>query len=522
MWEPAPREESDAILTPGVSPMGTDRFEISAEIRRTLHVVRRGWWIVAACVVVAAAVAYAVAARKADVYQASAQLLIQPDASAVSLPNAPGTVVDPTRARATALQLVTIGQVAERVAYRLHPRDPGASVTTASSGDSDVVSVNASDRYPKEAAALANAYAASYIAFRRQVNQARYLEAAAVIRNRLAHVHGNTQAAQQNASLLHDQINRLNLLADTQAGDAQLVQPASVPFAAAPNHRLRYALVGALFGLIVGLGLAFLRDRLQGRISREEDLADLAPGVPVIGYVPGARGRAALELIGDGIQDLCTSLQTLGLSAASNGNGNGRGGGRSILVTSATAQDGKSTTALNLALALEQREESVLLVEADLRRPKLSTIAPFDARRPGLSKVLTGKSELPDARQMVSFEPARGTAGAPFVALSGELPVVAAGRASQKPQVIISERSVEELLTRARQHADHVVIDGPPIGMVADMLPFARQVDGVLAVVRLGHTRPRELRRMLNLLQTAGVKPMGLVVVGAEPTPYYH
>ncbi len=493
--------------------MATDRLEIASELRHTLQVLQRGWWMIALCVVVAAAVAYAVAAGKPSEYQASAQLLIQPDASAVSLPNAPGTVVDPTRARATALQLVTIPQVAQRVATRYHRRDLSASLSTSSSGDSDVVSVNASDRYPQEAAALANAYAGAYIAFRRQVNQARYLEAAAVIRNRLAHVQGGTPGGQQNMALLRDQINRLNLLADTQTGDAQLVQPAGVPFAAAPDHRVRYGLLGAIFGLIVGVGLAFLRDRVRGRIHREEELAELAPGIPIIGYVPGARGRGALELMGDGIQDLCTSLQTL----SPNGNGNGH----SLLVTSATAQDGKSTTALNLALALEQRQESVLLVEADLRRPKLSSIVPLDGRRPGLSRVLAGKSALPDARQTVSFEPARGPGGAPFIALRGELPVIAAGHVSQKPQVLISERSVGTLLSGARQHADHVVVDGPPIGMVADMLPFARQVDGVIAVVRLGHTRPRELRRMLNQLQTASVKPLGLVVVGAEPTPYY-
>jgi capsular exopolysaccharide synthesis family protein len=494
-----------------------DRFEISTELRHTLRVLRRQAWIIVLCVVVAAGVAYAVAAHKRPVYKATAQLLIQADSSPLSLPNTPSIVQDPTRARATALALVTIPGVAARAYAQAHARDTAASVATSSPGDSDIVQITASDHYRQEAAAVANAFANQYIEFRSQANAARFRSAAAVIRSKLTQVtaasagHPTTPAHQLDVGLLRSQINRLNLEADTQTGDAQLIQQADVPGGAAPDHPIRYGLLGALFGLLLGLALAFLRERLQNRIAREEDLADLAPGIPVIGYVPGARGRGGLAHVGEGIQSLATSLDAISPNGA----------GRSLLVTSATAQDGKSTTAVNLALALGERQESVLLVEADLRRPKLASMTELDKRRPGLSGVLAGKATLADARQEASFEPARGSSGQPHVALRGDLPVVAAGPSSQKPHTLINERSVAALLSGAREQAENVVVDGPPIGVVADMLPFARQVDGVVVVVRLDHTRPRQLRRLVAQLKTAGVTPLGMVVIGAESPDYY-
>jgi succinoglycan biosynthesis transport protein ExoP len=508
--------------------MDGERPEIAQEIRQVLRVLRRQAWIILLCVIVGGGVAYGLAARKKQVYQASAQLLIQAYSPDLALPNTPALFSDPTRARATAAQLITSSQVGRRVLAALHLSSVSASVSTSFSGDSDVISINVQDRSAQEAALLANAFAAQYVAFRRGTNAARFLAAATAIEAKLAREkvvlppahpkQGATRglspallAHDQALGLLHDQARRLRLYAATQTGDAQIVQRAGVPGAQLPGHKVRDGLLGAGFGLLLGLALAFLREKLSDRITREDDLATIAPDLPVIGYIPSGRSRRWTAVIGEGFHNL-----SAGLGSIPSG-----GGGRSILVTSAMAEDGKSTTAVNLALALGERQESVLLVDADLRRPKVSDGSNLNAQTPGLSGILGGMQSFDDAVERATFEPTRGSADGPRIALNGELRLIPAGGPAARPQTLFNERSVERFVTGVRALAQNVIIDGPPLGLVADMLPVAKKVDGVLVVVRLDHTRPRPLKRLLKQLSNAGVKPIGLVVIGAETGEYY-
>jgi Mrp family chromosome partitioning ATPase len=101
--------------------------------------------------------------------------------------------------------------------------------------------------------------------------------------------------------------------------------------------------------------------------------------------------------------------------------------------------------------------------------------------------------------------------------------VLPAGRTSTAPQRLITESSARALLEQAREDDRYAVIDGPPLGLFGDMLPVARHVDGVIVVVRLYHTRRRGLRTLRRQLETAGVRPIGLVIVGtgADSANFY-
>jgi Mrp family chromosome partitioning ATPase len=103
----------------------------------------------------------------------------------------------------------------------------------------------------------------------------------------------------------------------------------------------------------------------------------------------------------------------------------------------------------------------------------------------------------------------------PLVAVPGDVSVLPAGRTSTAPQRLITEQSAQTLLDQARDDDRYTVIDGPPLGLFGDMLPLARHVDGVIIVVRLYHSRKRSLRTLLRQLETAGVRPIGYVVIGA-------
>lgn len=510
--------------------MNRDRHEIATELRQLLRVLVRQGWVVVLCVLVAGGVGYYLASREKDVYEANAQMLVQAYSPDLTLPNTAAAFSDPTRARATALQLATIPQISERVRSQLHVIRPDATITTSAAGDSDVITVKARAPTAREAADYANAYATQYIAYRREINQQRYNTAADVIREKLDRLKSkalaksgtptpkNDPTAQrkgerhQALEQLRKQIDRLHVLSATQTGGAQIVQPALPPNEPVAGKELRNGLIGGFAGLILGLTLILLRERLRDRVSSEDDLAALAPGIPVLGYVPSGRGKRATGRIAEGFHNLATSVRGL----------KSDGGPRTILVTSADAQDGKSTTAMNLALDLEQRGANPLYVEGDMRRPALDKAAELDAPTDGLRAVLSGTRSLDESVGTAMFAPGtRSRSGAPRVALGGRLNVLPAGTGDQQPQTILGDRSASALLARARERAGYVVIDGPPLGIVGDMLPVAKRVDAVIVVVRLGHTRSRRLRRLLEQLANADVTPTGIVVLGAETGEYY-
>lgn len=520
------------------------------EWRHALRVLRRQAWIIALCVLVAAGVAYGLAHKQSIRYEATAGLLVQPNAQDLALPNAAALFTDPTRGRATAVQLITSPEVGRLVVAQLHPKNFDTKISATASGDSDVVSVTAVAPTPLEAAQLANAYASQYIVFSRATNQARYLAAAQQVDAQLAAekakgpggTPGARRARDLSLQVLRQQRDRLHLTAAAQTGDAQIVTPASFPSQPLPRKEMRDTLLGAGFGLLLGLGLAFLRDRLSERITHEHQLAELAAGIPVVGYMPVGRSRRWTAAIAEASNSLSVSLDTYGFARAAESTrpvaaaqavgapqavayaqrAGAADGGRTLLVTSAMAEDGKSTTAVNLALASRERGHSVLLVDADLRLGTLDATSSLDAASRGLAGILAGKQHANEVVQTATFEPTPRAARGPRVALSGELKLIPSGGPVERPQTLFTGRAVDDLLRDVRAMADTVIIDGPPLGIVADMLPVSTLVDGVLVVVRLEHTRPRALKRLLEQLATAGVKPVGLVVIGAETGEYYY
>jgi len=244
-------------------------------------------------------------------------------------------------------------------------------------------------------------------------------------------------------------------------------------------------------------------------VKTEEDVANVLSGVPVLATVPrwrpGSRWRREAA---EGYNNLGVSVRSLNGRTAS-----------SYLVTSAVGEDGKSTTALNLALALGREGRNAVLVDGDLRRPQLTEMinAP---RGGGFVNVLAGETQLGEAATRQQFKTAeknglrRGRRPLPTV--QGEVSVLPAGRTTIAPQRVITEASAQALVEQARAEDRYAVIDGPPLGLFGDMLPLARHVDGVIVVVRLYHTRKRGLRNMRRQLETAGVRPIGVVIVGTH------
>ena len=487
-----------------------DRRDIADEVRRFARMLRDQAWIVLLCIAVAVLAAAIYESSKETAYQAQSKVLLVQDDPNATLQGT-GFFLDPVRQRATALELITGPNVAARAARQLNRKGGLAAVHASASGDSNVVTIFAVSRDPKLSAQTADAYAKQYVEFRRDAVRARYDQALADVRDRVRRLQAS-QSPTSGAQLkqLGAQAQQLSLLASTRLPDATVIQRANGVAVAQKPRWSRNLLLAAIGGLLIGLALAFIRDRLDDRIKTEEDLADVLPGVPVLTAIPRWRpGQRWRREASEGYFNLGVALRSRNGSVPAS---------TSYLITSALGEDGKSTTALNLALALGREGRNALLVDGDLRRPRVTEMlgAP---KGDGFAKVLDGQSTLEDAVSRQQFH-ANGQKNGirrgrkPLVTVQGDVSVLPAGRTSNAPQRLITEQTAHELLEQAREQDRFTVIDGPPLGLFGDMLPIARQVDGVVVVVKLYHSRRRALRNMLRQLDTAGLRPVGVVLIG--------
>jgi capsular exopolysaccharide synthesis family protein len=180
-------------------------------------------------------------------------------------------------------------------------------------------------------------------------------------------------------------------------------------------------------------------------------------------------------------------------------------GARVILITGPSASEGKSTTALNLASSLALSGSKVILIEADLRRPALAGVLDTKPARGGVVSVLIENIKLRDA---LTVTPNYGQ----------NLQLLLADYEGGWIAELFSIPAANRMIDEARQLADYVVIDSPPLNEVVDALPLARKSDDVLIVVRLGKSRLDRIGQLGELLAENGIRPVGFAVVGV-PRP---
>lgn len=174
---------------------------------------------------------------------------------------------------------------------------------------------------------------------------------------------------------------------------------------------------------------------------------------------------------------------------------------RTLVVTSAEPQDGKSTTAVNLAVALAEQGLRVLLAEADQRRPVLHRVLRAE-RAPGLSDILSGRAVVAEALRHVPL-PEHAT---------GQLDFLPGGRAVPNPAELAGSAAMRMLLADLAARYDAVVLDTPPLSMVTDGAVTGTLVDGVIVVARMGKTNRDSLRRAVDELRAVGAPVVGLVL----------
>jgi capsular exopolysaccharide synthesis family protein len=473
-------------------------------LTRYVETLRERLWLVVAAVAITTGVAIAYVVFASKTYEAEADLLITPISSSDTTIQGLPVIVqssDPTRDVETASRLVTNIDVATRVHDQLGTGQSARSlledVTAQPVANSTIVAVKGSAGSPEAARALANAFAEQAVA-----------EQTDAVHKAIQSVLPGIEARVRRENLpptdpLRATAAQYQQLLSGPTPDMHLSTPAELPTSpASPRVKLSLA-AGLIGGLVLGVLAAFASQALDPRLRREEQLRRLYR-LPILARIPKESGRSGQPLSPLNLSPATgEAYRTLrGLLTTSR-----RGAGtepRAILVTGSSPSEGKTTTAVNLAASLAAAGHSVVLIEADLRRP---AIAAALGTRPH-SGVVSVLIESVDLRDALVTSPVLGA----------NLGLLLADYEGGWISELFALPAAGELIAEARKLADYVVIDSPPLTDVIDALPLASYVDDVLLVVRIGKTNLRKLTNLGELLTENGIRPAGFAVIGT-PRP---
>ncbi len=357
-------------------------------------------------------------------------------------------------------RLATSSRVLERVIDELDlestPRDLARSIAITIPQDTVILDVVATSSQPDRAAAIANS------------------------------------VAEQLALVV------LDVGADSVDGaatiSASVIDDAVAPTVQTVPNKTRDAILAAAIGLLLGVLAAFIATIADTRVRNEAAVARVTD-LPVLGIVTRAkRGTGAALVVArephDPVTEDMRRIQSALAFAALDGKS------RRLLITSSSPGEGKSTFASNLALTLADAGERTLVVDADLRRPRVDELFGIDGSV-GLTTTLMGEVELEDA--IVAW---RGTG--PDVLTSGALP--------PNPATIVTSQAFRSLLDSASERYDAVIIDSPPVLTVADSNLLAPLADGVVIVVDSSKTRRPQLANTVRSIESAGGRILGIVL----------
>jgi Mrp family chromosome partitioning ATPase len=474
--------------------------------------------LIAVIVALAVGASVAYSAAKTPVYQASASVSYQDETYALGLVglNAPATQTSDQLAAAGADTIIQ-PSVAQRVARMIHsPLSADVllgSVSATVQPNSNLVVIQASASTPEQAQRLANAFA----------------QAGAAATN--AHVRSLYDAAYRAAvtqlpatgnradPLVAQDASRLRVLSKI-ATAAQVVKPADLPATPSSPRPVRDAALAGLLGLVVALLAAFVRDSFDRRLRTPGDV-EQAMGLPLVGQVrvealgrsPRGKGAPSAEPIDwELFQILRRNVEFIESDHPI----------RSVAVTSALPEEGKTTVAAFLAFTSAAAGKRTLLIEGDLRRPMLARRLNL-AKTPGVTDLVLGQCVLSDVIQDVEFGDPLSSNGhgpsqptgdaAPF---RHHLSVIPAGSVSHHPIEVLRSKAMSAMLTEVFDTFDLVVLDTAPLLSVVDTLELVPSVDAAVMCVRVDRTTRQQAGAGKAALERLPPRPTGLVVTGTR------
>jgi polysaccharide biosynthesis transport protein len=476
------------------------------ELRDYLNVVQRRWKVVAVAVLVVVGVALVASLTQTPRYRSEAEVLVRQAPTAVSLGDEAATGT--ARSLANEVRQAEATAVVDEVRAAVGD-EPDLDVRADS--DADVLHFAASSSDATRAASAADAYAQAFIAQRRQGLVADYLASGEVLQERMTDLDAEIASLgvgdERRIASLEAQRQRYGELLDSlllsaelaQGSGAQVIRPAELadgPFEPTTTRNVVLALV---VGLVLGVGAAFLIEYLDTSLRTEDDLQAASGGLATLAVVPELttwKSGDQPHLItreqpqspsSEAYRALRTSVQFLGIDRTIG----------TIGFTSASPGDGKTTTAANLAVACARAGQRVVLVDCDLRKPRVHEFFGL-SNAMGFTTVLLGEASLETAAHRIADEPG--------------LVVITSGPVPPDPSELLSGKRARSLVSAVAAQADLVIIDSPPVLAVADPLVVAGMVDGMILVASAGRSARDDIGRAVEQLQLVEAPMLGTVL----------
>lgn len=427
------------------------------DVRAYLTVLRRNLLLIAACVALVVAVVGLVTYRTTPMYESSARVFVSSSQADTTEAYAGGLLSEQRVAGYVVLvdSSVLAEQVRDWLGVDLTTEELSDMVEARAVQDTGVLELSVRAEDPELARLLAQTYAEELIVLSEEIETPRGREDSPV--------------------------------------KATIIDPADLPREAVSPKPTQNLALALLFGLVLGAAAALLRELLDTSIKTPDDFAATTEA-PLMGSIILESGSNRGTLVSDldvqaprveAFRVLRTNLSFVDVDQPT----------KVFVVTSAVQQEGKTSTAVNLALSLAQTGAKVLLVDADLRRPRIGEVLGLDDAI-GVTTVLLGRVGLDEAVQRHALT---------------ELDVLTSGVTPPNAAELLQSKAMASLLEQLRKRYDVVIIDSPPLLPVTDAALIAAQVDGALMVLRYGRTTRDQLATAADRLSQVDAPLVGVV-----------
>lgn len=509
--------------------MGEADAGVEVDIRRYAKALERRKFTVLVVTGIMVLAALLLSLIQSRVYSADAQVLVQPTGNDVLFQNGPPETVDPTLELGTDIKVLESKPLQTEVEHRI---GKVAKVSVRRDTDTLILDVTGQASTAPRAALVANTYAQAFIDQRQAQAAASSADAVRTLQDKVADLQRQIDAVDarlaqaglgsavasalgaQRSSLstqqgvFRQQLDQLEVQTTVSGSGARIVARATPPHGPSQPRVLRNLLLALIAGLVLGVTVAFVREYMDDSIRTTDDVDDVAGGLPLIGTVPAVtawqRDPTAPRLAtasdampaAEAFRSIRTSLQLLNVEVQPT----------VIQMTSPAAGEGKTTATCNLALAFAEAGQRVVVVDLDLRRPRVDAVFGLSPGV-GFTTVMARESELATTVRRVPGE--------------DRLFVLPAGPPPPNPSELLASRKTSELIYTLQSTYDMVIIDSAPVLPVTDAVVLSAWVDATVLVVAADKTTKRGVTGALRILGQSDAPLVGIVLNQAGPDATY-
>jgi len=507
----------------------------SEDIYRYFNIIWRRLWIIASLTILFGVSAFLISKRMTPIYQATTTVLIN-EAPATKTTDYTA-IVTSERLAQTYAQLMSKQPVLERVISKLGlslaPAQLKERIFIQPVNDTTLIEVRVDDPDPEQAALITNTLVEEFSKQNQELQASRYAATKNSLEEQLNRLNETIQKIETDLLALQDTGNNQTERDRLEANQAQnrqtytyllqsyeqvrlveaqstsnivQVEPATVPVSAIRPKTFVNTLVAALIGFLLAIGGILLIEALDDTLKGPDDITSQL-GLPVLGIIPKHEITEGAPItithprspVTEAFRTLRTNIQYASVDRKIH----------SLLITSPSPAEGKSTVAVNISVVLAQNGRSTVVLDADLRRPRVHKVLGIPNLK-GLSNLFVlNQFKLEDYLQSSSIENLR-------VLTAGDLP--------PNPSELLGSEKMQVILSTLKDVAENAVIDSPPVMAVTDSAVLAPKVDGVLLVMKPGETQLAIAKKTVEMLRRGDVHLLGVVLneVNLRHSRYYY